>query len=210
MAVHRDVIITMVYIATLFGASSAGTRYTVGDAVWSIPPYPDYYTNWSSSHVFYIRDSLLFEFETELYNVIQVPKQDYDNCTFNNPIKILNSGPTIILLNEEGVFYYICNMSNYCALGQKISVFVQKHLKMIPPCSAPLPSPSVAHFAPDDLPEPLPSEWNRTQSPATVSSPVLLPDGNGNSKAFVMLRSTWWPSVGATVLCLMGPFLFRK
>lgn len=44
-----------------YGCSPSGVAYSVGvgDPVcWSIPPGPDYYTNWSNSHFFKIGDTL--------------------------------------------------------------------------------------------------------------------------------------------------------
>lgn len=44
-----------------YGCSPIGVTYSVGvgDPVcWSIPPGPDYYTNWSNSHFFKIGDTL--------------------------------------------------------------------------------------------------------------------------------------------------------
>ncbi|XP_024046882.1 blue copper protein-like isoform X2 [Citrus sinensis] len=99
---HYSLAISIVVVAAVicFG-SSYGLRYWVGDSVWSIPPTPNFYNDWSSSHLFRIGDSIVFDFETELYNLMQVTALDYQTCKANNPIKVLNSGPATIALNEQ-------------------------------------------------------------------------------------------------------------
>ncbi|KAL9419350.1 hypothetical protein AB3S75_037167 [Citrus x aurantiifolia] len=173
---HYSLAISIVVVAAVicFG-SSYGLRYWVGDSVWSIPPTPNFYNDWSSSHLFRIGDSIVFDFETELYNLMQVTALDYQTCKANNPIKVLNSGPATIVLNEQGVFYYLCNLSNYCDLGQKISIIVHgKH--SFPPAPSPAAAPVepllTPLFAPSSSPEPSTDDWNVPDSPlpAPVSS----------------------------------------
>ncbi|KAL5568665.1 hypothetical protein UlMin_025240 [Ulmus minor] len=161
--------ITMVLaaIVPMFGCSSSRLRYTVGNTPWTIPPYQDFYTNWSSSHFFKIGDSLVFKFDTGRYNVIQVSGQEYRRCTTFNPFRIINEGPAIIPLTEIGVFYFVCNISTYCNLGQKVDVTVHDCSEETPP------------------PPPLPPLAVPPQSPpyyaGPVSSPILSPIGSGNS-----------------------------
>ncbi|EOY19297.1 Blue-copper-binding protein, putative [Theobroma cacao] len=134
--------------AVAFRRCFCSERYVVGGAVWSIPSYPKFYNDWSSSIIFFIGDSLLFDFELGFYNVIQVPRIDYKDCIANNPIKVLNTGPAIVLLTDPGVLYFICNISNYCDLGQKVSITVQKQYTNLSPTPSPSPSPSSMPSAP--------------------------------------------------------------
>lgn len=111
-----------------------------------------------------------------MYNLMQVTALDYQTCKANNPIKVLNSGPATIVLNEQGVFYYVCNLSNYCDLGQKISIIVHdKHsFPPAPSPAAPPVEPLLAPlFAPSSSPEPSTDDWNAPDSPppAPLSSP---------------------------------------
>uniref|UniRef100_A0A6N2M3T0 Phytocyanin domain-containing protein n=1 Tax=Salix viminalis TaxID=40686 RepID=A0A6N2M3T0_SALVM len=78
-------------IATL--EATSGLKYTVGDSVWSIPPQPDSYTNWSFSHTFYIGDVLVFDFDYEFFNVMQVSRLDYESCAALSPIRIFTRSP---------------------------------------------------------------------------------------------------------------------
>lgn len=91
----------------------------------------------------------VFDFETGRYDVIQVSRQDYESCTSLSPLKIFYGGPAIIQLHEQGVFYFICNFSNYCDLGQKIAITVHDCRQVFPP--SPSPSP-VSTIIPPSLP----------------------------------------------------------
>ncbi|KAE8037963.1 hypothetical protein FH972_010512 [Carpinus fangiana] len=172
-----DVVMVMV-VAQLFGfthgcwsgcpsACPPGFQYQVGSSVWSIPPSPHYYTNWSSSQSFRTGDSLRFGFETGNNDVIQVTRQEYESCTACNPIKVLNNGPAIVPLTERGVFYFISNFSNYCALGLKLSVKVhdcpRRSPRTPPPSPSPLPAPPSS--------SPVPSPRARGGSNPPVPSP---------------------------------------
>ncbi|XP_030450141.1 cucumber peeling cupredoxin-like [Syzygium oleosum] len=106
---------------------SNGLQYKVGGSIWSIPPYPTYYSNWSSSHRFFVGDVLLFEFRTGFYNVMQVSRREYEACTADNPFRSFRTGPARVPLIEKGVFYFICSVSCYCSLGQKVEVAAYHH-----------------------------------------------------------------------------------
>ena len=108
-----------------------------------------------------------FGFETGNNDVIQVTKQEYESCTACNPIKVLNNGPAIVPLTEKGVFYFISNFSNYCALGLKVSVKVRD----CPPQSPPTPPPSPSPLPTPPSSSPMPSPRARGGSNPPVPSP---------------------------------------
>ncbi|XP_011024140.1 PREDICTED: chemocyanin-like [Populus euphratica] len=162
MALQRHPCIAILFaqaIIATFDATS-GLRYTVGGSVWSIPPHPDFYYNWSSSHTFYIGDVLVFDFEYEFFNAIQVPRLDYESCTALNPMRILTRSPAVAILIHEGVNYYICNISNYCDLGLRFSVVVHKfyystgHSPVPPPTLSPYPAPGPSQAGWTDVSQP--------------------------------------------------------
>lgn len=115
----------------------------------------------------------VFNFEGGLTNVVQVTKQDYESCTAYKPFKFFNNGPANFTLLEKGVFYFISNVSNYCSLGQKISISVHEcSCPFNQPPSAPTPPPSVS-----PLPAAVPPPYS-----AQVISPAPSPIGyNGSS-----------------------------
>ncbi|KAG5575046.1 hypothetical protein H5410_055180 [Solanum commersonii] len=122
---HRNFLVKFaVLLIIILHHESYAMQHLVGDSIWTIPPTNNFYTNWSSSQVFFPGDTLYFEFDPEFYNVMQVSRREYDYCTGNQAYKVFSDGPLNITLIESGVFYYICNILNYCELGQKFSVTV--------------------------------------------------------------------------------------
>ncbi|KAF8397996.1 hypothetical protein HHK36_016922 [Tetracentron sinense] len=126
---------------------SFGLQHKVGDSVWSIPATPDFYSNWSANRFFQVDDTLVFEFQSEFHNVMQVSRREYDNCTAENPFRDFWVGPAIVPLIQEGVSYFICSIANYCFLGQKLSVAVH-HRSSTP--SPPALAPGLDNGRPQD------------------------------------------------------------
>lgn len=93
-----------------------------------------------------------FNFDPKFYNVVEVSQYEYEQCTSIDVVKVFNSSPAIVALNERGVFFFICNISNYCWLGQKMAITVHHHhsnsshnppspLPSLPPLASPPSSP---------------------------------------------------------------------
>ncbi|GFP88838.1 mavicyanin [Phtheirospermum japonicum] len=123
---NRIPILSVLLLELMGGAYIYGLQqqHIVGDSIWSIPPTNDFYTNWSSSYSFHIGDTLYFDFDSGLYNVIQVSRGEFDSCSGNQPLNALMDGPAVFPLWRKGVFYFVCNVSDYCWLGLKVSVIV--------------------------------------------------------------------------------------
>ncbi|KAL3523690.1 hypothetical protein ACH5RR_016524 [Cinchona calisaya] len=86
-----------------------------------------------------------FDFDSGLHDVMQVSRREYESCSADHPFKIFKDGPASVTLVEEGVFYFICSVANYCSLGQKLSVAVVHHEENSPnsaPISSPRPAPT--------------------------------------------------------------------
>ncbi|WOG92036.1 hypothetical protein DCAR_0311292 [Daucus carota subsp. sativus] len=125
---------------------SNGAQYLVGgeNYKWSIPLTNDFYTNWSSSHSFVVGDTLLFDYDPELHNLFQVSGREFKACTADQPFSVY-TGPANVLLMEEGVFYYVCTILNYCSLGQKLMVAVEERRPSPPPAASPgSPAPAAS------------------------------------------------------------------
>ncbi|TKY45562.1 Mavicyanin protein [Spatholobus suberectus] len=71
-----------------------------------------------------------------------VSQQEYEHCTSLEPLRIFNSSPVILPLKERGVLFFICSISNYCCLGQKVVISVHERSLENPPSPSPSPSPS--------------------------------------------------------------------
>ncbi|KAL6124782.1 hypothetical protein ACLB2K_077291 [Fragaria x ananassa] len=148
----------LIMVVPSYGCPPSAVAYSVGvgDPVcWSIPPRPDYYTNWSNSHFFKIGDALA--------------------ATAYMPFQIFNNGPANFTLLDKGVLYFITNVSNYCSLGQKISISVHECACPVnEPPSAPSVSPPPASVPPSSV------SRNRSQPPAAqVMTPVGAPSPLG-------------------------------
>ncbi|XP_027155504.1 cucumber peeling cupredoxin-like [Coffea eugenioides] len=135
---------------------SFGLEYIVGDSFWSIPTTNDFYTNWSSSHFFQTGDTLYFDFDSGLHNVMEVSRREYESCSADNPFKVLWDGPASVALMEE---------------GQKLSVAV--HSEKNSPHSAPTSSqrpPKSSQPSPDasKMPPPAMTPYS-SQAPTSMT-----------------------------------------
>ncbi|CAI0449288.1 unnamed protein product [Linum tenue] len=182
---HHGITLAIAAATLLLGAAS-GFRYTVGDSIWSIPPTSDFYSRWSSAHAFYVGDSLAFQFATELFNVVQVLRHDFESCISNAPLQVFTIGPAVVELSHAGVFYYICNVSNYCDLGLRVAVVVHQRPPTAPPLiipSSPAPLPP-ATTAPHPPASPLPvtpaSPSPPPPSPVPPHAPISQPSPSGD------------------------------
>ncbi|GJN23917.1 hypothetical protein PR202_gb11609 [Eleusine coracana subsp. coracana] len=99
--------------------------HVVGDSVWCIPPSADLYSAWAANRTFVVGDNLVFRFEMGFYDVVQVSRGEYDECTAGDPYKAFISSPAVVPLDFAGVRYYVCSVGNYCSLGVKFYVTVQ-------------------------------------------------------------------------------------
>ncbi|CAM0875704.1 unnamed protein product [Alopecurus aequalis] len=104
----------------------AATDHVVGGSIWSIPTSNDHYSVWASNRTFVVGENLVFRFDTGMYNVVQVGRREYEDCTSEDPYNIFHTSPAVVNLDFAGVRYFICTVGNYCALGVKIYVQIQK------------------------------------------------------------------------------------
>ena len=95
--------------------------------------------SYGSSHEFWYVNTE-FKFDDKFYNLIQVSQKEYQHCTSLEPLRIFNSSPVILPLRERGVMFFICNIPNYCCLGQKIVISVHEGSIEKPPSPSPSPS----------------------------------------------------------------------
>lgn len=72
---------------------------------------------------------IAFRYQKTQYNVFEVNKTGYDNCTIEGAVGNWSSGKDFIPLNKAKRYYFICGTGG-CFSGMKVSVMVH-----------PLPSP---------------------------------------------------------------------
>ncbi|CAI0449290.1 unnamed protein product [Linum tenue] len=121
-----------------------------------------------------------------LFNVVQVLRHDFESCISNAPLQVFTIGPAVVELSHAGVFYYICNVSNYCDLGLRVAVVVHQRPPTAPPLiipSSPAPLPP-ATTAPHPPASPLPvtpaSPSPPPPSPVPPHAPISQPSPSGD------------------------------
>ncbi|KAJ7518692.1 hypothetical protein O6H91_20G003800 [Diphasiastrum complanatum] len=101
---------------------SSATQFVVGDSAgWSLSVN---YTAWASKYTFRVGDSLLFNYRSDIHNVLSVTGSDYTACSSSNPVTTFKDGKSIISLTSAGSKYYICGTPGHCGIGQKLSIMV--------------------------------------------------------------------------------------
>ncbi|XP_038993295.1 lamin-like protein [Hibiscus syriacus] len=131
------------------------------------------YTLWANNQTFYVGDFISFRYQKTQYNVFEVNRTGYDNCTTEGALGNWSNGKDFILLNKSlsQWYYFICG-NGQCFNGMKVSVFVQ-----------PLPSPTAS---------PVPHHASNSTSAAGL---VVLPRGLAGLRALaVALASIWFGS----------------
>ncbi|XP_026443336.1 chemocyanin-like [Papaver somniferum] len=145
MSLVERVVFFMVLAALCVG--SMAEVYKVGDDNgWTAKEHMPDYEEWSASKAFKIGDSIVFEYDPEWHNVVQVTHEDYRKCNASSPIKenyywgshsirgaspnktkmvkTFTSGKDTIPIKAEGHLFYICGVPEHCKMGQKVDIRV--------------------------------------------------------------------------------------
>ncbi|BBH01945.1 Cupredoxin superfamily protein [Prunus dulcis] len=82
--------------------------FLVGDSNgWTSRGLVDY-SEWASTKDFHVNDTLIFAYNNQFHNVMQVTTQDFDSCNPNSPVTVYTSGSDTITLDRPGNFYFLC------------------------------------------------------------------------------------------------------
>ncbi|XP_010473932.1 PREDICTED: mavicyanin-like [Camelina sativa] len=115
----------LIVALSLIGLVRATSFYEVGNSNgWTTTMGIDYCKSWSTSKTFYAGDSLIFQYNKALHNVMEVSSQDFESCNPNSPLTTYQSQHEPVLLNRTGHFYFICGVPGHCESGQKLDVLV--------------------------------------------------------------------------------------
>ncbi|XP_043703789.1 basic blue protein-like [Telopea speciosissima] len=98
------------YAATYIVGDSLGWNFNVRD--------------WPSEKTFTVGDTLVFNYDTSLHNVVEVDIHGYNNCQVSSRFKTFTSGNDSIKLLAAGHNYFICGFSGHCNKGMKIDINV--------------------------------------------------------------------------------------
>ncbi|KAL9246271.1 hypothetical protein vseg_019827 [Gypsophila vaccaria] len=140
-------------------------------------------------------DSLVFNYDSSVHNVLEVSKNDYDNCNTKNAFQTFSDGKTSITL-KQGAMYFICGTPGHCAAGMKLQVNVAAS-------STSAPTPTKSTPTPRSMAKSVPS--TAVSGPAT--SPAPSPQ-NGSSGAAALSGATHLMFGVPLVLGVLYSFLF--
>ncbi|CAD6213815.1 unnamed protein product [Miscanthus lutarioriparius] len=150
-AAMATLMIAVVLLTVHAAPPTVATDHVVGGSMWSIPLRDDLYLSWSYNTTFYAGDNLgeplgfsciafcnstlltpphprsVFRFPIGFYDVVQVSRREYEDCTADDPYNINNFRvpPAVVPLDYKGMRYYVCSVGNYCKLGMKFHVTIQ-------------------------------------------------------------------------------------
>ncbi|PWA82739.1 cupredoxin [Artemisia annua] len=88
-----------------------------GSGDWSLKSTS--YNQWAEKTRFQVGD--IFEYQREEDSVLEVSKDDYNNCNTASPIAKYDDGRTLIRFNRPGPRYFISGVSDHCKNNEKTS-----------------------------------------------------------------------------------------
>ncbi|XP_023755703.1 basic blue protein [Lactuca sativa] len=111
------VLVTMVWLMVQSIGPVDGAVYTVGDSNgWSFGS-----NTWTKGKRFKAGDTLVFNYDSTIHNVVVVNKGGYNGCTASAGAKVYNSGKDRLKLSK-GVNFFICSIAGHCQSGMNIAV----------------------------------------------------------------------------------------
>ncbi|PSR96827.1 Lamin-like protein [Actinidia chinensis var. chinensis] len=123
-------ILAVCFLIAATATTAAATDHIVGgNRGWN--PGVNY-TLWANNHTFFVNDLISFRYQKMQYNVFEVNRTGYDNCTIEGALGNWSSGKDFILLDKAQRYYFICGTGG-CYSGMKVSVVVHP---LPPPPSA--------------------------------------------------------------------------
>ncbi|KAK8961550.1 hypothetical protein KSP40_PGU013410 [Platanthera guangdongensis] len=167
MASLMKLVFVVVVLVILAGKSASAAKvYTVGDSIgWTILNNPNY-TAWVSGKTFHAGDTIVFKYNKQFHNVLEVTKADYAACKNGSPLAEYTTGDDSITLKTAGHHYFICGVPGHCQLGQKVDISTVGGK-----ASAPTPAPS---GAPSTVPGAAPG-FAPTANPPALNAGTCLP-----------------------------------
>ncbi|KAL8092694.1 mavicyanin-like [Apium graveolens] len=145
MGVAMRLILGIVVFIALTSSLINGEVYTVGASDgWTSVSHVDY-KHWADTKQFHVGDIIIFRYNQEFHNVIQVSYENYKACNATNPFVTYATGNDSITIKYPGHFFYICSFPQHCQSGQKVDIRVPHPLApesaapqpTLPPTSAP-------------------------------------------------------------------------
>ncbi|KAK6239197.1 hypothetical protein QUC31_004666 [Theobroma cacao] len=170
------------FLMLAFLGVSLGAVYKVGDSTGWTSLGNINYGKWASTKSFHVGDSLLFAYNNQFHNVMQVTHNDFQSCNGTSAIASYNSGSDTVSLKRPGHYYFLCGVPGHCQAGQKVDVLVT------PLSVGPSASPSPSLFGP---------------TPANPPSEMLAP-GPAQSSASSLTSSELSLALGLVAVYVFG------
>ncbi|KAJ0802821.1 putative Phytocyanin domain, cupredoxin [Helianthus annuus] len=128
--------LSIVFMLTFFvlATSIYAKEYIVGDENgWKL----DFdYQTWAKDKVFYVGDTLVFNYAAGVHNVAKVNGTGFQQCSTSASNGIMTSGRDVVPLQTPGRKWYICGVGKHCeSRNMKLVITV------LPQTWAPAPSP---------------------------------------------------------------------
>ena len=80
---------------------------------------------WSSGRVFRVGDKIWFTYSAAQESIAELKsKEEYESCDTTNPIRMFTDGLNSILLEGEGIRYFVSSRTESCKNGLKLNVEV--------------------------------------------------------------------------------------
>ncbi|GLU22084.1 hypothetical protein SLE2022_381810 [Rubroshorea leprosula] len=195
--------VAVVAAVVLVQSAAAQTVHVVGDSIgWRVPSNgAQAYTNWAAQRTFVVGDTLMFNFQTNQHDVLQVPKASFDACSSSNPIgNKFTTGPANITLDSAGEHYYICTIGQHCQGGQKLAITVSTSSSGSPTPAPPTnmtppTTPSPSSGTPADC-APAPATGRTPAGSPTPTSPDSNRDSVLPSSTSAIFVSLWLSILG--------------
>ncbi|CAB4286897.1 unnamed protein product [Prunus armeniaca] len=135
----RNIAASVLFVMMVLCGACSGAIYRVGDSDgWTSRGLVDY-NKWASAKDFHVSDTLIFAYNNQFHNVMQVSDQDFQSCNATSAIATYTSGSDTFTLKRPGHFYFLCGAPGHCQAGQKVDI---KVTLPVPESLIPSPSPS--------------------------------------------------------------------
>ncbi|XP_021761125.1 mavicyanin-like [Chenopodium quinoa] len=116
--------------------------YKVGDSAgWTTISNIDY-KKWAATKEFHLSDVIVFQYNPQFHNVMQVSHAAYRACNASSPIATHTTGNDTITITKHGHYFFLCGVPGHCQSGQKVDIHVLRSTTTT--SMAPSPAASVA------------------------------------------------------------------
>ncbi|KAI3712468.1 hypothetical protein L1987_71025 [Smallanthus sonchifolius] len=124
--------------------TAVGAVYAVGESAgWTTIGNVDY-KQWAATKTFKFGDTIVFTYNKQFHNVMQVTHADYRSCNVSAPIATHSTGKDSITIKTYGHHFYLCPVPGHCQAGQKVDINVERDASTLAPSPSPSSTPTSA------------------------------------------------------------------